>query len=179
MEESNDSGEVPDALRLQIRLMSQEADGRLADAEFLESRAESTSDSAYQLRLLAFELLLKATVRIHEGMPGRSHQYPELFRLLPDGVSDRLVEVAGTRMTTSADYSDVDGVLRRLAQNFVALRYPYEKYEGKSAEAYVARGTEWIANGARVECADFVYHPEELYGLVFALQTHVRSWLDP
>jgi HEPN domain-containing protein len=159
--------------------MSREADDRLADAELLESHAESTSDSAYQLRLLAFELLLKATVRIHDGAPGRSHQYPELFQSLPNGVSSRLVDVARDRMTTSADYSHVDSVLRVLATNFVELRYPYEKYEGITAEAYIARGTQWIEGGASLERADFVYHPEELNGLVFALQAEVRSWLDP
>jgi len=174
---SSDSGGMSDGLRHQIRLMSREAEDRVADAEFLESSATSTSDSAYQLRLLAFELLLKATVRIHDGVSGRSHRYPELFQSLPRDVSSGLVEVARDRMTTSADYSDMDGVLQTLAQNFVELRYPYEKYEGVTQEAYWDRGIQWIESGAPVERADFAYHPEELSGLVFALQAHVRSWL--
>ena len=101
-----------------------------------------------------------------------------LFDLLPKDVRDRIVAAAGERMTTSADYSDLDRVLRTLGANFVNLRYPYEKYQGMSPDEYRSHGAKWIEAGAPIEEADFIYHPEELYGLVWALQGHVRAWLD-
>ena len=39
-------------------------------------------------------------------------------------------------------------------------------------------GQEWVAKGARLAEATFVYHPEELYGLTVALQSEVQGWLD-
>lgn len=167
-----------DSLSLQISLMEREAGGRLADADILEGRSEAPTDSAYLLRLLAMELLLKATARIDDIDPGKGHGYPALFKKLPKPVSDGLVEVAQNRMTTSADFSDVGRVLGAWAKNFVDLRYPYEKYEGMTPQVYNERTEAWIENGAALESADFQYYPEELHGLVFALQKHVQSWLD-
>ena len=75
---AGDSDAKKSALGLQIKLMAREADERLADAESLESRLQANSSSAYLLRLLAFEILLKATVRIHGGAPKRTHGYLSL-----------------------------------------------------------------------------------------------------
>jgi len=58
--------DTPDVLTFQIRLMAREAAKRLVDSATLSSPiAGAGSDSAYLLELLAFELLLKATLQIN------------------------------------------------------------------------------------------------------------------
>jgi hypothetical protein len=81
-------------------------------------------------------------------------------------------------MSTSADYSNLPDLLEVFSQNFISLRYPFERYEGLTVEAYRQRGASWASSGAPWESADFVYHPEELYGLVFALQAEREAWLS-
>lgn len=167
---------VPLATRIQR--MVKEANLRLEDAQELESDGLPDSDSNYLLRLLAFEILLKAVVRINGGSPGRDHSYRRLFQLLPPDVGARVIAVAAKRMSTSADYSRPAKLLDKFGKNFIRLRYPYEAYEHLSAEEYAAAGQAWAARGGPLSDATFVYHPEELYGLTFALQQEVQEWLD-
>jgi len=57
-----------EALTLQIRLLAKEAAKRSADSAILSSTIAGVgSDSAYLLKLLAFELLLKATLQTVGG----------------------------------------------------------------------------------------------------------------
>ncbi|AKN93030.1 hypothetical protein ACU10_08220 [Xanthomonas oryzae pv. oryzicola] len=65
-------------------------------------------------------------------------------------------------------------MLKDLASNFVALRYPYEKYGHMTQSEYERVASDWIASGAEVASADYRYHPEELFALTFALQQHLR-----
>jgi hypothetical protein len=67
-------------------------------------------------------------------------------------------------MSTGATYQDVSELFATWSKNFIALRYPYEKYEGFTEEQYRARGEAWLAAGADPAAADFTYHPEELNG---------------
>ncbi len=80
-------------------------------------------------------------------------------------------------MSTSAGYSDIGALLDTYSQNFVALRYSYEAYEGLSEDEYARLGAEWLARGAQEAEARFVYHPEELYGLSFAIEQRISKWL--
>ncbi len=166
-------------LRATVDRMLKEARGRIADGDLLSGSLSKQSDADYLLRLLAFEILLKAVHLMHVGKPKRSHSYCELFDALPDGVRSSLVNAAGERMSTSADYSDIPELLRTFSDNFIRLRYPYEDYENLSPEEYAELGEAWIARGAP-ECeATFVYHPEGLYGLTHALEQHLTEWLTP
>ena len=165
------------AFVLQIRLMAGEAATRLDDAEILSSTLATQSNSSYLLSLLAFELLLKAVLRLNGQSPGRNHSYSKLFRTLSSEVQKRLLEAASKRMNDGADFSRLDSLLDAWSRNFVDLRYPYEKYEGLAEDEYRARGEAWLAKGANEGDADFVYRPEELYGLTHALQTDVETWL--
>jgi len=164
-------------LVLQIELMLSEARKRLTDASILSSNLESTSDAAYLLQLLAFELLLKATVRIHTGSVPRNHGYPELFASLPQEIRTRVVTVAASRLATQGDLSDLDGLLGTWGQNFVQLRYPFERYEGMTEDEYIAHGERWFERGALDAEADFTYYPEELAAVTHALAFEVRTWL--
>jgi len=168
---------TPDPLVARIDRMAAAASGRLADADVLEQSLRATSDSGYLLRLLAFEILLKALVRINGVTPEKSHSYLDLFHALPDTVRDRVVARAAERMSTSANYSSLPDLLHTFATNFTALRYPYEAYENVSTEALKGAGKGWVARGAQDAEATFVYHPEELFGLTFALTAEVGDWL--
>lgn len=60
------------------------------------------------------------------------------------------------------------------SHNFVALRYPYEKFLNDTAEAYLKRGDDWHAAGSPLETADFRFHPEELLGMLHALRVEAE-----
>ena len=157
--------------------MQSDAEDRLADANLLAQSASKQSDADYLLRLLAFELLLKAVLQVHVGEAGRSHSYPKLFGSLPKMVRDRLMDLAAERMCGSADYGAVDELLDVFESNFVKLRYPYEAYEGFSESEFRRLGQEWKDAGFPTEEAVFVYHPLELEGLIYGLQLVLRTWL--
>jgi hypothetical protein len=155
---------------LRETLMIRESMERLGAAEVLRSGGD-TSDSGYLLRLLAFELLLKVLVERDTAnkAPG-IHFYDQLFdRLSPESQTQLLAGAANwigpSDLTTNHRL-----VLSQLGRNFVALRYPYDKYDGMSADEYAAVGNDWIKQGAPVEHATFRYFPEELYGLIRAAQ---------
>jgi hypothetical protein len=103
---------MPAELVPRIKRMVAAAFARTSDAEALERSLSSTSDSAYLLKLLAFEILLKALVRINGGAPQKTHSYLELFHLLPKPVRDRMLARAATRMADSADFSNAPETLR-------------------------------------------------------------------
>jgi len=167
-----------EAFALQIRLMAKEAATRLADGAILSSKlAGAGSDSAYLLELLAFELLLKAALRINEVTPRPNHSYSKLFTLLPTDVQTRVRDAASGRTGPDGDFSNLATLLDTWGRNFVALRYPYEKYEGLTEDEYRARGQAWLNAGASESTADFAYYPTELHGLAYALRAEVDAWL--
>lgn len=168
-----------DAARLlQVRLMATEAKQRIASANLLSASAGDHGDSAHLLELLALELLLKASIRIHTRESARGHKYQALFRMLPGRTQASLLAVASERVGPDARYAEIGQILAEWGQNFVSLRYPFERYEGMDYAQYVAKGRAWIESGADESVADFRYYPEELAGLLFALENAVSSWLS-
>jgi len=61
-------------------------------------------------------------------------------------------------------------VLAEWGSNFVSHRYPYERYENLTENEYRALGRAWVDNGASLEDAAFRYHPEELFGFIYAIR---------
>ncbi|WCE05529.1 hypothetical protein [Pseudoxanthomonas sp. JBR18] len=152
------------------KLMHRESEIRLASAQLLHTTSDG-SDSAYLLKLLAFELLLKLVMeRVTQSTAPNHHHYNTIFSNLPQDTQSEILRLAGERIGPSALANDHLRVLKDLSSNFVQLRYPYEKYSSMSESQYAAAGDNWIANGARTSDADYRYHPEELLGLTFALQ---------
>jgi len=157
--------------------MYKEALGRLHDADILSKNINRKTDSNYLLELLAFELLLKCNICISIGRHNGGHDYKRLFSCLPGEVKSRIVKIAKERMSTSADYSDLNKLLETWNRNFIILRYPYEKYEGMTEEEYKEPGINWAKNGARLENATFVYYPNELYGFIRALKNIAHEFI--
>lgn len=123
--------------------------------------------------------MLKAMHLIHVDPPGRTHRYDKLFYALPGKLRSLLVKAAVERNGGQqfADYSDMRKLLSAFSRNYVSGRYPYERFEDSSPEEVAERGREWLARGAPEEDADFVYYPEELFGLTYALDRHLQAWL--
>lgn len=151
------------------KLMLQESEKRYASAELLRAAGDS-SDSAYLLRLVGFELLLKVVVEQSTQTDAYGHKYQDLFALLSPHQQADVLRIAGERIGPSALATDHAGVLADLGSNFVKLRYPHETHGHLTPQEYAQVGPAWIAAGAKPEHADFRYHPEELLGLTYALQ---------
>jgi hypothetical protein len=165
-------------LRARIERMLEEARDRVADSDLLSQSVGKRSDADYLLRLLAFEILLKAIHLLYVGKLTRSHTYGELFDALPSRVRSGLLKAALERMATAADYSNVPRLLATFSKNFISLRYPYEAYQDLSPVELSRLGESWIARGAPEEEATFVYHSEELFGFLFSFESHLQGWLD-
>lgn len=162
-----------DNLRRRLMLRESQRWGEAADAL---AKAQAQSDAAYILRLLSFELLLKALVEEHAKVRApMHHRYAEIFTLLPEFVREQLLEMAGERIGPSGLSNAPLVVLEELGRNFSGLRYPWERYEGLSVEQYAVLGPDWIAKGSPLEQAVFRYHPEELHGLTQAAKAIAGS----
>lgn len=157
---------------LRRRLMREEANQRLSDAHLLEQKLPvgENTDSPYLLRLLSFELLLKLVFeQTLEVRPRKRHEFHIIFGELPDNVQQDILTRALEHGGTSKLSSDPLAVLMEFGQNFIALRYPYDRYDNISEEQYAALGADWIKRGALDTEATFRYHPAELRGLIHAL----------
>lgn len=151
--------------------MLKESASRAAAADILQESGD-TSDSAYILRLLAFELLLKLLVEEQTGETApKHHRYAEIFGLLPASIQSRFSELAGERIGPSALANGLERILEELGSNFVQLRYPYDKYTDLKEEQYARLGASWLVGGAPAEQSTFRYYPEELFGLIHAAKS--------
>lgn len=150
-----------------LKLMHREALRRLEDAQALGGRG----DSAHLLSLLGLELLLKL---VHEVVVSKKtfhgHKYQLIFCDLPAETQREILARAGNRIGPSALNTGASDILKEWGENFISLRYPYEKYEGLTEEEYHLLGEEWIESGAPIEEAMFRYFPEELFGMLEALK---------
>lgn len=163
--------------QLKLSLMYQDALKRLRDANILFEAIGlgEQSDSPHLLRLLALELFLKVVFEFILQRPAHGHKYEELFNALPDELQKRLLAEAGEHIGPSALTEDHTSVLKELGQNFVALRYPWERYAELSEEEYSRIGNEWAAKGSPLEEAVFRYHPRELDGIIAALKNFATT----
>jgi hypothetical protein len=161
--------------KLRLRLMHKCAIERLADAELLfesDPQKDRRYDSDYLLKLLGLELLLKFILEIETPKNSRnySHFYEKLFEDIPQETQTRLQELSGKHVGPSGFVSDPIKILSEWGKNFIALRYPYERYEGMDESRHSTLSTNWLNNGANLEDAKFRFHPEELTGLLYAAQ---------
>mgnify|MGYP002780817075 CR=1 FL=1 len=155
--------------KIRHTLMLRESEKRIGAAALLRDAGDD-SDSAYLLRLLGFELLRKVVVEQQTSSVPHGHKYAELFASLPASVQSDLLRLSGERIGPSGLTTTHATVLGDLGRNFVGLRYPYEKYGDMTQAEYERIGQDWIEAGAGNAGAEYRYHPEELFGLIVALQ---------
>ena len=158
-----------------LKLMHAEAAKRLSDAELLieaDPLGSRRYDSDHLLKLLGVELLLKFVFEVEVGKEANSygHDYPSLFCDLPTQTQDRIIELCGKRVGPSEFSSKNLQILKEWSRNFVALRYPFERYKNMTEEQYRATSARWLQKGAKLESATFRFYPSELKGILYALQ---------
>lgn len=158
--------------------MVESAKNRLADADLLYHHGGST-ESVVFLRLLAFEVLLKAAHWVRSGQPRNRHDYLRLWSNLGAENRNRILDAAKDRMGRGPVLQNLCEVLETWSRNFSGIRYEYEKQADRTAEEVHEKGSRWVENDAPLEEADFVFHPEELEALSRALEQHLEDWLDP
>jgi hypothetical protein len=158
--------------------MFDEAGRLFSDAELLAQAVPRvpSSNSPHLLSLLGFELLLKLAYELTNGdRAPQHHKYKVLFANLRPAVRREIEEQARIRVGPAAFEFELDSILEDWTTNFVALRYPYERYSNKSEDEYKRHGPNWVARGAKLEEADFRLHPEALFGMIESLKLVVGS----
>lgn len=168
---------LPPNVRDRILRMYNEAVARLADADLLDQSGCAQSDSASILRVLAFEVLLKAAL-VRSGRSPWGHVYHELWRTLPLDVQEDVLRVANMRMPGVVNPIELDEILKDLHRVFVKARYSYELYEDYSIGEQHQIGEWWIEYGAPEHDADIRYRPEELECLVAGLKDVLERGSD-
>jgi hypothetical protein len=157
--------------------MLEEARDRRHDADILGSSLNTRSDSQAFLRVLAFEVVLKAAVLASGAPRAGGHKYNELWNKLPATAQDKIMAVARARMPGHADLTDLGKLLFWYQFVFERARYGYELYDGYTPEQVRELGEYWEELGAPIEEALVQYYPSELECLTEGLIKYVDSAL--
>lgn len=164
-------------MRDQLIRMCNEAKDRLYDADILGMSLRARSDSQAFLRVLAFEVLLKAAAVASGLRHPWGHKYAELWSSLPASTRDAVLAVAIARMPGHTDFSDIERLLKWYQFVFERARYSYELYDGYSLEEQRDLGQFWEGLGAPVDEAIIQYHPNELQCLIEGLIAYIENAL--
>ncbi|MEC4686053.1 MAG: hypothetical protein VST71_10030 [Nitrospirota bacterium] len=156
-----------------LKQIYEEAVKRYLDGEFLSSKR--SSDSGYLLKLLGFELLLKAALYIDKGKEDYSHNYYAVYCTLSRDVKKNLVSEA-QQISQIFDIKDkIKNILTWYSDNFVRLRYPFNSYKCLTEPEYKEYSKLYSELGCPEGEAEFEYYPEELRGLFMALEVYVKK----
>lgn len=164
-------------MRDRLARMHQAAKDRLHDADILGASLDTRSDSQSFLRVLAFEVLLKAALLSSRGGGARGHKYKDLWAQLPEAAREKIMKVAADRSPGHTDLSNVENLLTWYQYIFEKARYPYEIYDGYTPEEVRDLRAFWEQIGAPSEEAVVQYHPEELHCLTVGLLAYVEAAL--
>ena len=164
-------------MRTRLARMLREAQARRHDADILGSSLRTRSDSQAFLRVLAFEVLLKAAVIASGTTRATGHLYNELWNKLPANVQASILGFATSRMPGHADLSDLGKLLYWYQFIFERARYGYELYDAYTPEEMRKLSDHWVERGAPVEEAVIQYYPCELECLTEGLIKYVESAL--
>ena len=159
--------------KFKLKLIFEEGVKRYSDGDFLTQKR--SSDSGCLLKLLGFELLLKASLYIDKGKENYTHNYYAVYCTLNRGLKDRLVGAAQESSQIFDIKSRIEILLKWYSYNFVRLRYPFQSYSGFTETEYREYSDLYAQLGYPDGEAEFEYYPEELKGLVFALEAYVRE----
>jgi hypothetical protein len=150
-----------------------EALTRVHDADLLDRSCQSQSNASALIRILAFEVLLKAAILHHGQEPKPSHNYAKLWKGLPGSVQKQLLAFAQVRMSGHTDFSNLEALLQSFQVTFERARYGYEPLEGYSLDEQRELERIWLEGGAEPSDALFSHRPLELICLVEALTDHI------
>ena len=150
---------------------------RVHDADILSQSMRDRSNASALIRILAFEVLLKAAVLLHGQEPKASHAYAKLWKALPGKIQKQLLTVAEDRMSGHTDFSGLPALLTSFQVTFEKARYGYEPLKGYSLSEQRELENIWLESGAEPSEAFFSHRPSELQCLVEALSEHIAHAL--
>ena len=160
-----------------IARMLAEAKARRHDAAILGASLSTRSDSQAFLRVLAFEVLLKAAVLASGQARAGGHDYKDLWNKLPVTARNEVLDVAKNRMPGHAELADLHRLLSWYKFIFEKARYGYELHDGLTPAQVARKGDAWEARGAPIEEAEIQYYPLELECLTEGLIAYVEREL--
>ena len=152
-----------------------EAKARRHDADILGASLSTRSDSQAFLRVLAFEVLLKAAVLASGQRRAGGHDYKLLWDNLPRSAQDHILSVARDRMPGHTDLSNIPNLLTWYQFVFEKARYGYELQGDLAPSDVREKGRQWEERGAPTEEAEVQYHPQELECLTEGLINYVEN----
>jgi hypothetical protein len=139
-----------------------------ATADLSTEMTDRYGYSAEVLRLLAFEVLLKAVLVLERGEFYRSHSYKDQWGSLSQTTKDELNRLAVYRWPGEGEYF-TETNLMGLERAFLTCRYHYEPNLGRTPEEARQVGEDWVARGASLEEAEIRGYGQELVPMNFAL----------
>lgn len=157
--------------------MLNDTQARRHDADILGASLATQSDSQAFLRVLAFEVLLKAAVLASRQSRAGGHDYKRLWSVLPGSAQSQILAVARARMPGHADLLDLQNLLYWFQFVFEEARYGYELQDGLTPEEVREKGRLWDERGAPIAGAEVQYYPSELECLSEGLQKYVERAL--
>jgi HEPN domain-containing protein len=156
-----------------VARMLLEAKGRLHDASLL-ARTVTHGNSDALLRVLALEILLKASHVVEAQRYPRIHDYSCLWRRLSDNARSAILAGAEQRDPGCLVGKDLDQILRDWEFVFTRSRYYFERYEGYTLQEQHELGKLWIELGAPITEAEVKYHLSELEALCSGLIAYIE-----
>ncbi len=156
-----------------LQQIYKEGKGRYEDGEFLSKKRNS--DSGYLLKLLGFELLLKAALYIDKNKENITHNYKAIYHTLSRDVKAAIISEAKIISQIFDIDERIEKLLENFSDNFIRLRYPFDSYKGFTETEYREYGKLYADLGCPDHESEFEYYPEELRGLFLALEKYVRS----
>ena len=155
--------------------MREEALARIHDADILSQSPDRASDSDAVIRILGFEILMKAAIRHSTGKVATGHKYWALWSQLPKTARDQILARAKTEMPGHTDFTDLENLFKSWRYVFEKARYYYELLDGYSLEESEELGTLWVELGSPTEEAMVQYHPTELVSIIAGLDDYLSG----
>lgn len=176
MEDSDVTKRVP--IEELAERMYQSAIKHIKDSHLLSQSMKSSSDSDALLSILGFEILLKCALLLINKQYSKGHDYEKLWAEIPEPVQCEILKNARSRMPGHTDLSDIKKLLAAYNNIFLNARYSYEKYESLTRQQMQERESDWLNSGAKINDADWVYYPSELFCLIYGLQSYIEQKLS-
>ena len=156
-----------------LRRMLETAVSYESSADRLAASILDYGPSQIVLKVLAFEIFLKALCR-HHNSPAFGHDYLQMFQSLPNDVQERLLLDAGVRVCVDYHSTGIGVMLKDWRRVFEKHRYDYEQYEDLGSVEYY-KITKAGANGDHIEGRTINFWPEELFGIMFAIKAFFKE----
>ncbi len=151
------------------RRMLRESRKYFAGANALGELLDDTGNSRAILKLISFEIALKALVLAFTQKRPSDHKYVDHWAQIDATVQGAVLADATYRGGESVDFSNASRLFLDWKCVFEKGRYEYEFGDDYSTSEAYELGQDWVAKGAPDDEADLRYHSFELTVLIESL----------